>query len=382
MAAKILIVDDDLQGLKLVGLMLQRRGYTIVAARGGEQGLAKAVSDAPDLIILDVMMPDLDGLEVCRRLRSQPATSQIPVIIFTARAQVGDKVDGFQSGADDYITKPIHPNDLAARVDAALQRSALRTGNVPSAAAAQTIGFLGVRGGVGTTTLALNTAAALTTADGERRVILVDLQASAANVAVQLGLDAASGLATLIDLEPHNITPAAIGPCLIRHASGFQLLLAGIDQPTTALTAAQLAAVIGSVSQLAQVVVLDLGSTLDDLTLTALALCRHVVLALEPQRIAVVAAQHLAAQLERRGIPAARLSVVLINRVAAARAPGAVMLDRRAIEAQLKLPIDVLLPPIPEVASQAADEASLIIHLQPGGLYAEQIRTLARQLTT
>jgi Flp pilus assembly CpaE family ATPase len=107
-----------------------------------------------------------------------------------------------------------------------------------------------------------------------------------------------------------------------------------------------------------------------------------VVLALEPQRIAVVAAQHLAAQLERRGIPAARLNVVLINRVAVARAPGAVILDRRAIEAQLKLPIGVLLPPIPEVASQAADEAGLIIHLQPGGLYAEQIRTLARQLTT
>ena len=379
MAAKILIVDDDLQGLKLVGLMLQRRGYTIVAARGGEQGLAKAVSDAPDLIILDVMMPDLDGLEVCRRLRSQSATSQIPVIIFTARAQVGDKVDGFQSGADDYITKPIHPNDLAARVDAALQRSALRTGNVQSAATAQVIGFLGVRGGVGTTTLALNTAAALATADGERRVILIDLQASAANVAVQLGLNAANDLTALVGLEPNDITPAAIGPCLIRHASGLQLLLAGADQPATAaaLTATQLAAVIGSVSQLAPVVVLDLGSTLDDLTLTALALCRRVVLALEPQRIAVVAAQNLAAQLERRGIPAARLSVALIN-----HAPGAVMLDRRAIEAQLKLPIGVLLPPTPEVASQAADEASLIIHLQPGGLYAEQIRTLARQLTT
>jgi DNA-binding response OmpR family regulator len=377
MPAKILIVDDDLQSLKLVGLMLQRRGYTIVAARGGEQALAKAESDAPDLIILDVMMPDLDGLEVCRRLRSQPATSQIPVIIFTAKAQVGDKVDGFQSGADDYITKPIHPNDLAARVDAALQRSARRPINVQPASTAQVIGFLGVRGGVGATTLALNTAAALANVDGDRRVILVDLQASAANVAMQLGFDAASGLATLADLGPNDITPAAIGPCLVRHASGVQLLLAGTDQSATALTATQLVTLIDGVSQLAQVVVLDLGSTLDDLTLTALALCRRVVLALEPQRIAVVAAQHLAAQLERRGIPAARLSVALIN-----RAPGTVMLDRRAIEAQLKLPIGVLLPPVPEAASQAADEASLIIHLQPGGLYAEQIRTLALQLTT
>jgi len=125
------------------------------------------------------------------------------------------------------------------------------------------------------------------------------------------------------------------------------------------------------------VVILDLGSTLDDLTLTALGGCRRVVLALEPQRIAVLAAQNLSAQLELRGIPAIRLSAALINRTA-----GAVMLDKRAIEAQLKLPIAVLLPPAPEVAGQAADEASLIIHLQPGGLFAEQIRALARHLTS
>ena len=124
MAAKILIVDDDLQSLKVVGLMLQRRGYTIVAARGGEQGLAKAESDRPDLVLLDVMMPDINGLEVCRKLRSQPATRHIPIIMFTAKTLVGDKVEGFQAGADDYLTKPIHPDDLAAHVDAVLQRNA------------------------------------------------------------------------------------------------------------------------------------------------------------------------------------------------------------------------------------------------------------------
>lgn len=129
------------------------------------------------------MMPDLDGLEVCRRLRSQPSTSQIPIIMFTAKSDVGDKVDGFQSGADDYLTKPIHPNDLAARVDAALQRSAQKRLNVQPTTTAQVIGLLGVRGGVGTTTLALNLAAAMANADGERRVILVDLQTSAANIA-------------------------------------------------------------------------------------------------------------------------------------------------------------------------------------------------------
>ncbi len=375
MPTKILIIDDDLQGLKLVGLMLQRRGYTIVVARGGVQGLTKAESDAPDLIILDIMMPDLDGLEVCRRLRSHPATSHIPIIMFTAKAQVGDKVDGFQAGADDYLTKPIHPNDLAARVEAVLQRHTQPRVTAPPTAVGQIIGFLGVKGGVGTTTLVLNTAAALANADSERRVILADLQTSAANVAVQLGLDAADGLAALIDLGAADITPAAISPRLVQHPSGLQLLLA--DAQAEALTPGQLTAVIGSLSQLAQFVLLDLGNTLDEASLAAVGLCQHIVLAVEPQRVAVTAAQHLIAQLDRRGIATARLKLVVINRT-----PGAVTLDRHAIETQLKLPIDTLLPPAPELAAQAADEASLIIHVQPGGLFAEQIRALAQRLVT
>jgi DNA-binding response OmpR family regulator len=377
MPTKILIIDDDLQGLKLVGLMLQRRGYTIVVARGGVQGLAKAESDAPDLIILDIMMPDLDGLEVCRRLRSHPATSHIPIIMFTAKAQVGDKVDGFQAGADDYLTKPIHPNDLAARVEAVLQRHTQPRVTAPptSAAVGHVIGFLGVKGGVGTTTLVLNTAAALANADSERRVILADLQTRAANVAVQLGLDAADGLAALIDLEVADITPAAISPHLVQHPSGLQLLLA--DAQAEALTSGQRQAVIGSLSQLAQFVLLDLGNTLDEASLAAVGVCQCIALAVEPQRVAVTAAQHLIAQLDRRGIPASRLKLVVINRT-----PGAVTLDRHAIETQLKLPIDTLLPPAPELAAQAADEASLIIHVQPGGLFAEQIRALAQRLVT
>lgn len=111
-------------------------------------------------------------------------------------------------------------------------------------------------------------------------------------------------------------------------------LLVNADQPAPAalLTAAQVTALISSVSQLAHIVVLDLGSTLDDLTLTALGLCRRVVLALEPQRIAVAAAQNVSVQLERRGIPTARLSAALINRTT-----GTVM-DRRVDETQLNFP--------------------------------------------
>src|SRR3990172_4688022 len=123
MSERILIVDDDNDSLKLIGLMLQRHGYEVIAANAGNQGIAKATSESPDLIILDVMMPDMNGYEVCRRLRANPATQSIPIIMFTAKTLIDDKVAGFEAGADDYLTKPTHPAELASRVKTILQRS-------------------------------------------------------------------------------------------------------------------------------------------------------------------------------------------------------------------------------------------------------------------
>ena len=126
MAQKILVVDDELDSVKLIGIMLQRQGYEIVAAQSGAQALVKAETENPDLVILDIMMPDIDGYEVCRQLRTNPATANLPIIMFTAKTLVGDKVTGFQAGADDYLTKPVHPAELASRVKAVLLRSARR----------------------------------------------------------------------------------------------------------------------------------------------------------------------------------------------------------------------------------------------------------------
>src|SRR5512144_335372 len=123
MTEKILIIDDDLDTLRLVGLMLQRQGYQISAATNGTQGLAKAFEEKPNLVLLDVMMPDMDGYEVARRLRKNPTTAQTPILMFTAKTQLDDKVTGFEVGADDYLTKPTHPSELQAHVKALLARS-------------------------------------------------------------------------------------------------------------------------------------------------------------------------------------------------------------------------------------------------------------------
>src|SRR5690606_22765549 len=165
MAERILVIDDDLDTLRLVGLMLQRQGYEIIAASNGTQGLEKAINEKPDLILLDVMMPDMDGYEVTRRLRKNPTTSAIPILMFTAKTQIDDKVTGFEVGADDYLTKPTHPTELQAHVRTLLARTPKKkTGEIKLPASDQqgfVIGVISLRGGLGVSTVATNIAAAL-----------------------------------------------------------------------------------------------------------------------------------------------------------------------------------------------------------------------------
>jgi DNA-binding response OmpR family regulator len=118
----VLAADDDEDILELVTFRLERSGYTVVQARDGEQALTLAQEKQPDLALLDVMMPKLDGFEVTRRLRANEATSRMPIILLTARAQDADVQEGFDAGADDYIRKPFSPQELRARVQSILGR--------------------------------------------------------------------------------------------------------------------------------------------------------------------------------------------------------------------------------------------------------------------
>jgi DNA-binding response OmpR family regulator len=121
-APLVLVADDDDDILGLVSFRLERSGYEVAAAKDGEEALRLARELSPALVVLDVMMPRLDGYEVTRRLRDDEATRGIPVILLTARAQEADVARGFEAGADDYLRKPFSPQELAARVQAVLGR--------------------------------------------------------------------------------------------------------------------------------------------------------------------------------------------------------------------------------------------------------------------
>ena len=120
--AQVLVADDDDDLLDIVGWRLERSGYDVLCAHDGEEALRLALDRRPQIAILDVMMPRLDGYEVTRRLRGHDETRAMPVILLTARAQEADIARGFQAGADDYVRKPFSPQELGARVHAILGR--------------------------------------------------------------------------------------------------------------------------------------------------------------------------------------------------------------------------------------------------------------------
>jgi len=121
-SGKILIVEDDKHILKLLEYNLEKEGFQILTSRDGEDALGQARKNHPDLILLDLMLPGMDGLEVCKALKNDTKTASIPVIMLTAKSQESDKVVGLELGADDYVTKPFSPRELIARIKAVLRR--------------------------------------------------------------------------------------------------------------------------------------------------------------------------------------------------------------------------------------------------------------------
>jgi len=117
---KILVVDDEIYIVHILDFSLGIEGYEVMTALDGEQALAKVEQDKPDLIVLDIMMPKLDGYETCKALKSNPATKDIPVILLSAKGRNVDQKVGFEVGADDYITKPFSPRKLVERINAIL----------------------------------------------------------------------------------------------------------------------------------------------------------------------------------------------------------------------------------------------------------------------
>ncbi|HEU4863573.1 MAG TPA: response regulator [Candidatus Limnocylindria bacterium] len=225
-ATKVLVVDDDLNIQRVLVFTLKQEGYEVHVASDGQAGVEMAASIRPDVILMDVAMPKLDGYAATQQIRAAEDGRKVPIIMLTAEADVEQRVRGLRAGADDDIVKPFHPLELIARIKALLARSG--GGQQRKVAEKVTMGrlacFYGAKGGVGTTTIAINTAIALATRL-KRGTALIDanLQFGDERVFLDLGLDTASMVNAIT--EP-DLDAELLKKLVVNHHVGIDLLLA------------------------------------------------------------------------------------------------------------------------------------------------------------
>ncbi|MCP5099254.1 MAG: response regulator/pilus assembly protein [Chloroflexi bacterium] len=365
---RALIVDDQAGILKLVGHMFKDEGFEVHVADNGEKGFAKARKIKPDIVILDVMMPGMSGLDVCKQLRAHPVTARIPIIMLSARSQVPEKVEGFEAGADDYVSKPVARAELMARVRALLARASYGQQSV-----AQVVAFVGAKGGVGTTTLAINTAVSLI--NQGHTVTIVELRNSQGTAVHQLRMTPEQDLGKLIKEDADSLSSRHIRRAVLQHKTGINLLAAPQKPTNHKLTGDHTTNIIQALSGQTDYLLLDMPHAFGEVAQEALENADQVILVTESEQLSVTAASYTLETLK---------SYSMLDRthvVAISRSPSAMMLRQEEIEQNLKIKpgkVIAIVPPSPDAFQQSSRVGKPVISLKPDILSAQAMQKVAK----
>ena len=336
MAQRILIVDDSVMNLKAASLALTAVGYDVVTANDGREALERVEKANPDLIILDVQMPGLDGYEVCRRLRRSQRFSARPIMMLTANTSLYEKVQGLEAGADDYMGKPFEAEELQARVKALLRRSLVAPSQEPVAQCKE-IALFSLRGGVGVSTLAVNLAAGLAQLWGD--VALVDMVFTCGHSGLLLNLPLRHSWADLAHKASEEIELETLDAALLSHPCGLRVLpSASRPEENEPITGALVASVLGVLRASYRYIVLDMPHSFGETTLAGLDAADEIVLLLAPEIASVVATTCALDVFNQLGYRREKLVLVLNAHFERGGLP------RKDIEKTLGRPLDVVIP--------------------------------------
>lgn len=404
MTYKILVIDDHPETLNIIQRVLQQQGYEVIGARSGVRGLALAKEELPDLILLDVMMPEMDGREVCRRLRATPPLTNVPIILFTALSEADQKLAGFDAGADDYLTKPTEPGELVERVKALLAHVTPRDNKVAVEAAVAdekenslaTVGMeraqevvltqtmdlpmkrsvivvVGARGGVGTTTMAINLA--VSTAEADRPTRLLDLDLIQGHIALYLNQKVAGGVNALANLSGRELIEGA-NRQLINYQDNLQLLLAHpnlLDRHPT-LSPSQTNELTEALTLPNYCLVIDAGRGFTPATRPLLERADHVIVCFRPERVALAATRQLLEALPETLLSNSAVHPVLMD------FSGGMNVPRSAIEGFLNRALGALVSIQPQELAQSVNKGIPLIRYQPEMKASVLIRQLGQRL--
>jgi len=324
-------------------------------------------------------MPDMDGYEVAKRLRANPLLAGIPILMFTAKTQLDDKVTGFEAGADDYLTKPTHPTELNAHVKALLSRSTKGKGAAPAAPVekrAYTIGVLAARGGLGVTTTAVNLGCALHKA-GNEEVVVAELRPGMGTLGPDFGQPHPRQLTELLQTPTSDLTRQKVKDAFQVHETGLMLLYGSV-QPKDGILLKSIEpfeALVNRMSYLGRYLVLDLGSGLPPITQKLVTACHMLIVVVEPVMNTIIHSRALITDLADLGFNKRTIQAVVVNRVR-----SEMQVNWTQIEETLGQTPLVAITPAPELISMAARQKTTVVLSDPEGLTTQQFAKLAASI--
>jgi len=338
---RVLLIDDEQFYFKLLKKTLTEAEYTLEYAKSGSEGLAKIPSFEPEMLIVDLKLPEMDGFQILERLRRDPKFSYIPVIVITSRDELSEKLKAFDLWADDYVVKPFQPEELVARMGILARRGrAMRMAQKesPSTKSATVITVHSLRGGLGCSSIVVNLGLAFQKLWG-KQTLLMDGVLTAGQVALMLDAKPTATWENLVGLETDNIDDVVVGEMMCSHKSGIRYL-ASPRFPIAAdtFTHDTLKFFLEKLRSQNDFIVVDTSHDFSDMTIHMLNMSSTILLVMAPELASLRTMMSALEIYDRLGISLDKVKIALNNN---SSNPA---IKQVQLEKVLKHPIDFVLP--------------------------------------
>ena len=338
---RVLLIDDEQFYFKLLQKSLKAADYQLEYAKSGSEGLAKIPSFNPELLIVDLKLPELDGFEILRRLRRDPKFIYIPVIVITSQDELSDKLKAFELGADDYLVKPFQPEELVARMGILARRGRamqIAQKETSSASAATIVTVHSLRGGLGCSSIVVNLGLAFQKLWG-KRTLLVDSVLTAGQVALLLDAKPGATWENLVGVELENLDDMVVGEVMCLDKSGIRYI-ASPRYPIAAdtFTNEMLRLLMDRIKNQSDFIIVDTSHDFSDMTINMLSMSSTILLVMAPEMASLRTTMSALEIYDRLGIPLDKVKIALNNN---SSNPA---IKQAQLEKVLKRPVDFVLP--------------------------------------
>ena len=339
---RVLLIDDEQFYFKLIRKTLKEAEYELEYAKTGSEGLSKIPTFEPDMMIVDLKLPEMDGLEILERLRRDPKYSHIPVIVITAQDILSEKLKAFELGADDYLVKPFQPEELVARMGILARRGkAMQMVHQMGSAARSTASVIAVhslRGGVGCSSIVVNLGLAFYKLWG-KQTLLIDGVLTAGQVSLMLDGKPAATWENLVGSDAENLDDIVITNLMVPHKSGIRYI-ASPRYPIAAdtFTTDTLHQLMEKLKAQNEFILVDTSHDFSDMTIQMLSMSSSILLVMAPEMASLRTAISALEIYDRLAFPMDKVKIILNNN---SSSPA---IKQAQLEKVLKHPIDFVLP--------------------------------------